>query len=80
MEAVHDELAQLEDREAGVQGAVECELRLQEVDGSHRLELPEGVKLWPRAVLANRLLVAHQLDICALPHILHRLPEDGVIH
>ena len=80
MEAVHDELAQLEDREAGVQGAVECEHRLQEVDGSHRLELPEGVKLWPRAVLANRLLVAHQLDISTLPQILHSLAEDGVVH
>ena len=79
MEVVHDVLAQLEDREAGVQGAVEHELRLQ-VDGSHRLELPEGVKLWPRAVLANRLLVAHQLDVGALPQILHRLTEDGVVH
>ena len=80
MKVVHDVLAQLEDREAGVQGAVERELRLQEVDGSHRLELPEGVKLWPRAVLANRLLVAHQLDVGTLPQILHRLAEDGVVH
>ena len=80
MEVVHDVLAQLEDCEAGVQGAVERELRLQEVDGSHRLELPEGVKLWPRAVPANRLLVAHQLDVGALPQILHRLAEDGVVH
>ena len=79
MKVVHDVLAHLEDREAGIQGAVECELRLQEVDGSHRLELPEGVKLWPRAVLANRLLVAHQLDVRALPQILHCLAEDGVV-
>ena len=80
MKVVHDVLAQLEDREAGVQGAVERELRLQEVDGSHRLELPEGMKLRSRAVLANRLLVAHQLDVGALPQILHRLAEDGVVH
>ena len=77
MKVVHDVLAQLEDREAGVKGAVERELRLQEVDGSHRLELPEGVK---RAVLANRLLVAHQLDVRALPQILHRLAKDGFVH
>ena len=80
MGVVHDVLAQLEDREAGVQGAVEREFRLQEVDGSHRLELPEGVKLWSRAVLANRLLFALQLDVCMLPQIPHRLAEDGVVH
>ena len=80
MEVVHDVLAQLEDREAGVQGAVERELRLQEVDGSHRLELPEGVKLWSRAIIANRLFAAHQLDVRALPQILHCLAEDGVVH
>ena len=80
VEVVHDVLAQLEDREAGVQGAVEREFRLQEVDGSHRLKPFEGVKLRPRAVLANRLLVAHQLDVCTLPQILHSLAEDGVVH
>ena len=80
MELVRDVLTKLQDREVGVDGSVEYEHRLQQVDGGHRLELLEGVKLWSRAVLANCLFVAHQLDVRALPEILHGLTEDGVVH
>ena len=80
MKVIHDVLAQLEDREAGVQGAVERKLRLQEVDCSHRLKLFEGVKLRPGAVFPNGLLVGNQLDIGSLSLVLHGLAEDGVVH
>ena len=80
MKVVHDVLAQLEDREAGVQGAVERELRLQEVDCSHRLKLFEGVELRPVTIFPNGLLVGHQLDLGSLPLVLHCFSEDGVVH
>ena len=35
---VHEMLTELEDGEAGVDGAVQCQHRLQHVDGDHRLE------------------------------------------
>ena len=80
MELIHDVLTKLQDREAGVDGSIEYKHRLQQVDGGHQLDLLEGVKLCSRAVLANCLFVAHQLDVRALPQILHGLTEDGVVH
>ena len=79
MELIHESLTELQDREAGVDGSIEHKLRLQQVDGGHRLELLEGVKLWSRTVLSNRLRIAHQLDIGPFPKVLHSLPKDGIV-
>ena len=80
VEGEHEALAQLEDGEDGVCGAVERQLRLQEMDGHHVVENPEGVELGLGELLDDGLLVAQQLDVRALPEILHRFPEHGVVH
>ena len=51
MELIHESLTKLQDREAGVDGSIEHKLRLQQVDGGHRLELLEGVKLWSHGIV-----------------------------
>ena len=79
MELIHESLAELQYREAGVDGSIEYKLGLQQVDGGHRLELLEGVQLWSRAVLADRLLIAHQFDIGPFPKVFHCLPKDGIV-
>ena len=58
-------LTELENREAGVDGAVQCQHRLQHVDGDHRLEDPEGVERRLRELLEDDLVFLHQLDISA---------------
>ena len=77
---VHEPLAELEeDREAGVDGSIEHELGRQQVDDGHRLGLLEGAQLWSRAVLANRFLVAQQIDVRAFSKVFHGLPKHGVV-